>query len=207
MKEQNENASLFAKVFGDLFLLLALFAGFVFIAVSVLLGTKNPSTFNYYFPLPLSIAIGVIFIIVSGLSIVNVVLDKKRLLPWSFLLSSLLSFGVLLILFFEILGKMKIGSDESFFSTVKSTFSFFLLLSAGVVALSCVMPIITIVRGKFNAFLHSVTYIVEAVLWVVLFILTVSRIGAPIATLMASLLFLRSGIYWWLLIYRKEYKK
>lgn len=207
MEERNENASLFAKVFGDLFLILSLFAGFVFVAISVLLAQKDPSTFAYYFSLPLSIVLGALFLLVAGTLILNVIFDKKRFLPYSFLLSSIFSLGVLLLLYFTILGKMKIGTDESFFSTVKFTFSFFLLILAAVVSLSSVMPVLTIIKGMFNSFLHAVAYIAEASLWVILFILTVSRIGAPIATLLAALLFLRSGIYWWVLIYRKEYKK
>jgi len=206
-EEQNVNSFLFAKVFGDLFLILALFVGFGFIAISALLASKDALTYTYYFSLVTSILLGVFLLVVTGLAVVNVLLDKKKLLPYSFLLTSVLSLTVILVLYFVILDKMKIGSDESFFSTVKFTFSFFLLLNAGVVALSSVMPVLTITKGKFNSFLHGVSYVVEAILWVVLFIITVSRVGAPIATLLAALLFLRSGIYWWLLIYRKEYTK
>lgn len=206
MKE-NDNSSLFTKVLGDIFLIVALFVGFVFISSSLLLAKKDPATFTYYFSIPVSIIISVFFLAVGVLAIVSVMFDMKKLIPYSFLASSLLSLGIVFALYFTIISKMKVGSDESFFSTVKFTFSFYLLLNAGVIALSSVMPVLGLTKGIFNSFLHSVSYIVEAVLWVLLFTLTAPRMGTPIALLVAALLFLRSGTYWWLLIYRKELRK
>ena len=78
---------------------------------------------------------------------------------------------------------------------------------AVMVVFSSVIPAIFLRKNYFNPLLHSIAYIVEALLWVVIFILMIGRVSPITGFLVMSFIFLRSGLYWWLLELRDEKKR
>ncbi len=205
-KELPDNVSLFVKVLGDIFLILGLFAGIAYLMMAILFNVKNVYPHDY-FGLPEIIVLGSLFLIATLGSITVILLDKKKLLPYGFMVTSLVSFAFLMYVFFVILAKMKIGNNESFFTTAKFAFTFFLLGQCAIVILGNMMPFLLVLRGYFNSLIHSVAYVVEAILWVVLFILMISRVSPASGFLLMAFLFLRTGIYWWLLATKRELRK
>lgn len=205
-KELPDNISLFIKVLGDIFLILGIFSGIAYLMIAILFNIKNVYPHDY-FGLPEIIVMGAAFLITAMGAVVIVLLNKKEYLPHKFIASSLVSLAFLLYVFFVILMKMKIGNNESFFTTAKFAFSFFLLGESAMVILSSMMPFLLIKKGYFNSLLHSVSYIVEAILWVVLFVLMITRVSPASGFLLMAFLSLRTGLYWWLLSTKRELRK
>lgn len=205
-KELPDNISLFIKVLGDIFLILGIFSGIAYLMMAILFQIKNVYPHDY-FGLVSVIVMGAIFLITALGSAVVVLLNKKTILPHAFIATSVVSLGFLMYVFFVVLMKMKIGNNESFFTTAKFAFSFFLLGDATLVILSIMMPFLLIRKGYFNSLIHSVAYIVEAILWVVLFVLMITRVSPASGFLLMAFLFLRTGLYWWLLSTKRELRK
>ena len=160
MKKNADNVSLFVKVLGDVFLILALFVGVLYIMAGVFTQMKNiyPADF---FGLPEVIAMGALFTVGVVASLFLIFTGRRKLLPVAFLISSALSMAFLLYVFFVLLAEMNIKENEPTFTSLKFIASFFLLMTLVMVIFSSVIPAI----------------------------------------------FLRSGLYWWLLELRKEAKK
>lgn len=201
-----DNISLFVKVLGDIFLILSLFSGIAYLMIAILFQIKNVYPHDY-FGLPAVIVMGALFLLTAMGAVVIIFLDKKEYLPHKFMATSLISLAFLLYIFFVILAKMKIGDNESFFTTAKFAFSFFLLGESTIVILSNMMPFLLVRKGYFNSLLHSVAYVTEAILWVVLFVLMITRISPASGFLLMAFLFLRTGLYWWLLSTKRELRK
>ena len=87
MKKNADNFSLFVKVLGDVFLILALFVGVLYVMAGVFTQMKNiyPADF---FGLPEVIAMGAIFIVGVVASLFLIFTGKRKLLPVAFLISS-----------------------------------------------------------------------------------------------------------------------
>lgn len=205
-KELTDNVSLFVKVFGDIFLILGLFAGIAYLMMAILFNVKNVYPHDY-FGLAEIIILGTLFLLTTIGSIVTILLNKKELFPYAFMITSLISFAFLMYVFFVILAKMKVGDNESFFTTAKFAFTFFLLGQCAIVVLGSMMPFLLTIRGYFNSLIHCVAYIVEAIVWVVLFILMISRVSPTSGFLIMAFLFLRTGVYWWLLATKRDLRK
>ena len=203
MRKNADNISLFIKVLGYLFLILALFVGTLYVLAGVFSHTKhlNPTDF---FSLTEVIVMGAAFVIVTASCLFLILMGKKRLLPVAFIVSSAVSLAFLLYVFFVLLAKMNLGGNESFFTSIKFASSFFILSVMVMVIFSSVIPFIFLRKSYFNPLLHSVSYIVEAILWVVIFILMIGKISPITGFLVMAFIFLRSGLYWWLLELRKE---
>lgn len=206
MKKNADNVSLFVKVLGDVFLILALFVGILYIMAGVFTQIKNiyPADF---FGLPEVIAMGAIFTLGVVASLFLIFTGRRKLLPVAFLVSSALSMAFLLYVFFVLLAEMNIKDNEPTFTSLKFIASFFLLMTLVMVIFSSVIPTIFLTKMYFNSLLHLIAYIVEAVLWVVVLVLMARKASPPTGLLVASFIFLRSGLYWWLLELRKEAKK
>ena len=206
MKKNADNVSLFVKVLGDVFLILALFVGILYILTGVFTNIKNiyPADF---FGLPEVIVMGSLFALGTAGCLFIIFTGRKKLLPVAFLISSVISLAFLLYVFFVLLAEMKPGGNEFFFTSLKFSASFFLLMTAVMVIFSSVIPSIFLRKTYFNSLLHLIAYIVEAVLWVVILVLMSRKVSPPTGFLVASFIFLRSGLYWWLLELRKEAKK
>ena len=203
MKKTNGSTSLHIKVLGDVFLLMALAFGAIYLTLSIHFDLKNVYPHDY-FSMPEIIILGISFLVVSLISLIFILLDKKNYIPHLFVLTSLVSFAFLFYLFFVILSKMIVSTNESTFMTVKIALSFFLLLEMVIVILSSVMPILYLKKGIFNSLLHSVSYMAEAILWVVLFVMMLTRVSPVSGLLCTAFLFMRSGLYWWLLALKKS---
>ena len=203
MRKNADNISLFIKVLGYLFLILALFVGTLYVLAGVFSHVKhlNPTDF---FSLTEVIVMGAAFVIVTASCLFLILMGKKRLLPIAFIVSSGVSLAFLLYVFFVLLAKMNLGGNESFFTSIKFASSFFILSVMVMVIFSSVIPFIFLRKSYFNPLLHSVSYIVEAILWVVIFILMIGKISPITGFLTMAFIFLRSGLYWWLLELRKE---
>ena len=203
MRKNADNISLFIKVLGYLFLILALFVGTLYVLAGVFSHMKhlNPTDF---FSLTEVIVMGAVFVIVTASCLFLILMGKKRLLPIAFIVSSGVSLAFLLYVFFVLLAKMNLGGNESFFTSIKFASSFFILSVMVMVIFSSVIPFIFLRKSYFNPLLHSVSYIVEAILWVVIFILMIGKISPITGFLTMAFIFLRSGLYWWLLELRKE---
>ena len=203
MRKNADNISLFIKVLGYLFLILALFVGTLYVLAGVFSHMKhlNPTDF---FSLAEVIVMGAAFVIVTASCLFLILIGKKRLLPVAFIVSSGVSLAFLLYVFFVLLAKMNLGGNESFFTSIKFASSFFILSVMVMVIFSSVIPFIFLRKSYFNPLLHSVSYIVEAILWVVIFILMIGKISPITGFLTMAFIFLRSGLYWWLLELRKE---
>ncbi|MCR5693233.1 MAG: hypothetical protein K6G74_04660 [Bacilli bacterium] len=203
MRKNADNISLFIKVLGYLFLILALFVGTLYVLAGVFSHMKhlNPTDF---FSLTEVIVMGAVFVIVTASCLFLILMGKKRLLPIAFIVSSGVSLAFLLYVFFVLLAKMNLGGNESFFTSIKFASSFFILSVMVMVIFSSVIPFIFLRKSYFNPLIHSVSYIVEAILWVVIFILMIGKISPITGFLVMAFIFLRSGLYWWLLELRKE---
>lgn len=206
-KELTDNVSLFVKVFGDIFLILGLFAGIAYLMMAILFNVKDVYQHHDYFGLAEIIIFGTLFLLTTIGSIAVILLNKKELFPYAFMVTSLISFALLMYVFFVILAKMKIGNNESFFTTVKFAFTFFLLGQCTIVVLGSMMPFLLTIRGYFNSLIHCVAYIVEAIVWVVLFILMITMVSPTSGFLIMAFLFLRTGVYWWLLATKRDLRK
>ena len=203
MRKNTDNISLFIKVLGYLFLILALFVGTLYVLAGVFSHMKhlNPTDF---FSLTEVIVMGAASVFVTASCLFLILLGKKRLLPVAFIVSSGASLAFLLYVFFVLLAKMNLGGNESFFTSIKFASSFFILSVMVMVIFSSVIPFIFLRKSYFNPLLHSVSYIVEAILWVVIFILMIGKISPITGFLTMAFIFLRCGLYWWLLELRKE---
>ncbi len=206
MKKNADNVSLFIKVLGDVFLILALFVGMLYILAGVFANMKNLNPTDF-FSLPEVIAMGAIFVIGTGACLFLIFTGRKRLLPVAFLISSGVSLAFLLYVFFVLLAEMNLGGNESFFTSLKFAASFFFLSVMVMVIFSSVIPVIFLKKGYFNPLLHSIAYVVEAIVWVVIFILMTSKISPITGFIVTAFIFLRSGLYWWLLELRQGMKK
>ena len=206
MRKNADNISLFIKVLGYLFLILALFVGTLYVLAGVFSHMKhlNPTDF---FSLTEVIVMGAAFVIATASCLFLILMGKKRLLPIAFIVSSGVSLAFLLYVFFVLLAKMNLGGNESFFTSIKFASSFFILSVMVMVIFSSVIPFIFLRKSYFNPLLHSVSYIVEAILWVVIFILMIGKISPITGFLTMAFIFLRSGLYWWLLELRQGTKK
>jgi hypothetical protein len=161
----------------------------------------NPTDF---FELPEVIVMGSMFVAGTAACLFLIFAGNKRFLPIAFLISSGLSLAFLLYVFFVLAAEMQYGGNETFFTSIKFISTFFLLFVAVMVVFSSVIPAIFLRKNYFNPLLHSIAYIVEALLWVVIFILMIGRVSPITGFLVMSFIFLRSGLYWWLLELRDE---
>ena len=203
MRKNADNISLFIKVLGYLFLILALFVGTLYVLAGVFSHMKNLNPTDF-FSLPEVIVMGAVFVIATASCLFLILMGRKRLLPIAFIVSSGVSLAFLLYVFFVLLAKMNLGGNESFFTSIKFASSFFILSVMVMVIFSSVIPFIFLRKRYFNPLLHSISYIVEAILWVVIFILMIGKISPITGFLVMAFIFLRSGLYWWLLELRKE---
>lgn len=206
MRKNTDNVSLFIKVLGDVFLILALFVGILYVLAGVFSNMKNLNPTDF-FALPEVIAMGSTFVVGTAACLFLIFTGQKKFLPIAFLVSSGLSLAFLLYVFFVLAAKMNVGGNETFFTSIKFASTFFLLFVAVMVVFSSVIPAIFLRKNYFNPLLHSIAYIVEALLWVVIFILMIGRVSPISGFLVMAFIFLRSGLYWWLLELRDEKKR
>ena len=206
MKKNADNISLFIKVLGYVFMILALFVGMLYILAGVFSNLKNLNPTDF-FSLPEVIVMGALFVLATASCLFLILTGKRKLLPIAFVISSGASLAFLLYIFFVLLAEMNLGGNESFFTSIKFASSFFILSVAVMTIFSSVIPSIFLKKSYFNPLLHSIAYIVEAILWVVIFILMIGKISPITGFLVMAFIFLRSGLYWWLLELREETKK
>ena len=208
MKKNTDNISLFVKVLGDVFLILALFVGILYVLAGVFSNMKNLNPTDF-FSLTEVIVMGSVFVVGTAICLFLIFTNNKRFLPIAFLVSSGMSLIFLLYVFFVLVlaAKMNVGGNETFFTSIKFASTFFLLFVAVMVIFSSVIPAIFLRKNYFNPLLHSISYVVEALLWVVIFVLMIGRVSPISGFLVMAFIFLRSGLYWWLLELRDESKR